>query len=144
MTMFCSPVKQVYKIDTLTDEQASLVEPMSCVVHAVDMLKHSTLAGTEVLILGAGPSGLLLSQVLKLNGTTKVVLASHKGRKMEIAKQIQAADEFFEFERERGGSDVDEKEQWVKLKEQYPLGFDIIVCPEFSLETFTSYLMYFR
>ncbi|GJJ15899.1 hypothetical protein Clacol_010177 [Clathrus columnatus] len=112
-------VKNVYKITTLTDEQAALVEPMSCVLHGIDMLKCT--AGVEVLVLGAGPAGLLFCQLLKLNGAIKVVLASNKGRKMEVSKQIDAADEYVEFDRDQPGS------QWTDLKERYPDGFDIVI-----------------
>jgi D-arabinitol dehydrogenase (NADP+) len=52
-----------------------------------------------VLLLGAGPTGLILSQLLKLNGVRKVTLATNKGIKMDIAKQLDAADEYIELAR---------------------------------------------
>ncbi|GJJ15898.1 hypothetical protein Clacol_010176 [Clathrus columnatus] len=111
--------KNVYKIGNLTDEQAALVEPMSCVLHGIDMLKHT--AGAEVLVLGAGPAGQLFCQLLKVNGAIKIVLASNKGRKMEISKQIDAANEYIEFDRDKSDS------QWTDLKQRYPDGFDIVI-----------------
>lgn len=39
----------------MTDEEAVLVEPLSCVIRGVDMLK--TIAGITALVLGSGPSG---------------------------------------------------------------------------------------
>jgi D-arabinitol dehydrogenase (NADP+) len=77
--------------------------------------------GIDVLLLGAGPTGLILSQLLKLNGARKVTLAANKGIKMDIAKQLDAADEYIELDRQDPGP------QWAKLKEDNPYGFDVVV-----------------
>lgn len=95
------------------------------------MLRHP--AGADVLVLGAGPSGLLFSQLLKLNGAIKVVLASNKGRKLEIARHIQAADEFVEIEREQEKGEGSDSQLSKLLKEKYPLGFDVVVCLPFAV-----------
>jgi D-arabinitol dehydrogenase (NADP+) len=42
---------------------------------------------------------LMLSQLLKLNGASKVVIAANKGIKMDIAKELQAADVYIELDR---------------------------------------------
>lgn len=47
--------KKVYKIFNLTDEEATLVEPASCAIHGADKLNLPV--GSEVLILGSGPTG---------------------------------------------------------------------------------------
>ena len=73
----------------------------------------------DVLLLGAGPTGLILSQLLKLNGAHRVVLAANKGIKMDIAKQLNAADEYIELDRQNPGP------QWEQLKKDNPYGFDI-------------------
>jgi threonine dehydrogenase-like Zn-dependent dehydrogenase len=54
---------------------------------------------TLVLLLGAGPTGLILAQLLKLNGAMRVVIAANKGIKMDIAKQLEAGDEYIELDR---------------------------------------------
>lgn len=77
--------------------------------------------GVEVLLLGAGPTGLILSQLLKLNGAHKVVLAANKGIKMDLAKKMDVADEYVELDRQNP------EDQWNKLKEDNPYGFDIVV-----------------
>ena len=41
----------------------------------------------------------MLSQLLKLNGASKVVIAANKGIKMDIAKDIEAGDVFIELDR---------------------------------------------
>ena len=41
----------------------------------------------------------MLSQLLKLNGASKVVIAANKGIKMDIAKDLEAADVYLELDR---------------------------------------------
>ncbi|KAF9523261.1 NADP+-dependent D-mannitol dehydrogenase [Crepidotus variabilis] len=111
--------KKLYKINNLSDEEATLLEPAACAIHGLDKL--SPPVGVEVLLLGAGPTGLILSQLLKLNGASRVVIAANKGIKMDIAKKLRAADEYLELDRETPEA------QWQKLKDDNPYGFDIVV-----------------
>ncbi|KAJ7274978.1 NADP+-dependent D-mannitol dehydrogenase [Mycena rebaudengoi] len=111
--------KKVYRIYNLTDEEATLIEPAACAVHGADKLNLPV--GAEVLILGAGPTGLILSQLLKLNGASKVVIAANKGVKTEIARKLDAADEYVEIDRDAPDA------QWAQLKKDYPYGFDAVV-----------------
>jgi D-arabinitol dehydrogenase (NADP+) len=67
------------------------------------------------------PSGLILSQILKLNGASKVVIAANKGIKTEIARKLDAADEYVEIDRDAPDA------QWAQLKKDYPYGFDAVV-----------------
>ncbi|TFY59362.1 hypothetical protein EVG20_g7822 [Dentipellis fragilis] len=111
--------KKVYKIYNLTDEEATLVEPTACAIHGMDKLKAAV--GVELLIIGAGPTGLILAQLLKLNGASKVVIAANKGIKTQVAKQLDAGDAYIELDRENPEA------QWKQIKEDYPYGFDIVV-----------------
>jgi len=113
------PQSKIYKIHNISDEEATLLEPAACAVHGLDKLNPPV--GTECLLLGAGPTGLILAQLLKLNGATKVVLAANKGVKMDIAKQIHAADEYIELDRQNP------EPQWQKLKDDNPYGFNIVI-----------------
>ncbi|KAF8899755.1 chaperonin 10-like protein [Gymnopilus junonius] len=88
---------KLYKIHNLTDEEATLLEPAACAIHGLDKLNPPV--GIEVLLLGAGPTGLILAQLLKLNGAARVVLAANKGVKMDIAEKLNAADEYIELDR---------------------------------------------
>lgn len=74
-----------------------------------------------MLLLGAGPTGLILAQLLKLNGASRVVIAANKGIKMDIAKQLNAGDEYVELDRKNPGP------QWEQLKKDNPYGFDVVV-----------------
>jgi len=111
--------KKVYKIKNLTDEEATLVEPASCAIHGLDKLNPPV--GIEALIFGAGPTGIILAQLLKLNGASKVVIAANKGVKTQIARQLEAGDEYIELDRD------DPAPQWAKMKEDYPHGFDVVI-----------------
>ncbi len=85
----------------------------------MDQLKASV--GVEALIIGAGPTGLILAQMLRLNGAARVVIAANKGIKMDLAKQLDAGTEYIELDRENPQS------QWEQLKKENPYGFDVVV-----------------
>lgn len=65
--------------------------------------------------------GLILSQLLKLNGASQVVIAANKGIKIQVAKDIHASDVVIELDRENPDP------QWDQIKTDYPFGFDIVV-----------------
>ncbi|KAF9239347.1 chaperonin 10-like protein [Melanogaster broomeanus] len=111
--------KKVYKIHNLTDEEATLVEPAACAIHGMDKL--SPPVGIEALVIGAGPTGLILAQLLKLNGASRVVIAANKGIKTKIARELEAGDEYIELDRN------DPTSQWKKIKEDNPYGFDVVI-----------------
>ncbi|KAH8830052.1 chaperonin 10-like protein, partial [Flagelloscypha sp. PMI_526] len=111
--------EKLYKIKNLTDEQATLLEPAACAIHGLDKLNPPV--GIDVLLIGAGPTGLILSQLLKLNGAARVVLAANKGIKTELAQKLDCADEYLELDRENPQA------QWDKLKQDNPYGFDVVV-----------------
>lgn len=96
-----------------------MVEPAACAIHGLDKLAAPV--GIEALIIGAGPTGLILAQLLKLNGATRVVIAANKGIKTQIAKDLGAADEYFELDRDHP------EEQWSQLKKENKYGFDVVV-----------------
>ncbi|KZT10241.1 GroES-like protein [Laetiporus sulphureus 93-53] len=110
---------KVYKIHNLTDEEATLVEPAACAIHGMDQL--SAPVGVEALVIGAGPTGLILAQLLKLNGAMRVVIAANKGIKTQVAINLDAGDAYVELDREDPGP------QWERLRKEYPYGFDVVV-----------------
>jgi len=110
---------KLYEIHNLTDIEATLMEPAACAIHGLDKLHPPV--GVEVLLMGAGPTGLILAQLLKQNGAAKVVLAANKGMKMDLAKEIGAADVYIDLDRKNP------EEQWEQLRKDYPYGFDIVV-----------------
>ena len=121
-----SGANKVYKIHNLTDEEATLVEPAACAIHGIDKL--SPPVGIDALVIGAGPTGLILAQLLKLNGAARVVIAANKGIKTELARQLDAGDEYIELDRQNPGA------QWEKLKADNPYGFDVVVSASLRTE----------
>ena len=105
----------------MTDEESTLIEPAACAIHGLDKLALPV--GAEVLLLGAGPTGLILAQLLKLNGAARVVIAANKGIKMNIARNLNAGDEYIELDRDAEKAAV----QWKALREREKYGFDVVV-----------------
>ena len=88
---YCAyPAGKVFKIQNLSDVDATLLEPASCAAHGLD--KISPKLGSSVLMFGAGPTGLVLSQMLRHNGGCNVVVAAPEGLKMDLAKKLGAGD----------------------------------------------------
>lgn len=117
---YCAyPAGKVFKIHNLTDVDATLLEPAACAAHGLERIAPKF--GSSVLMFGAGPTGLCLAQLLRQNGASHVVIAAPGGLKMDLAKKLDAADEYIELSR------TDPQTQFNKLKEDNPYGFDIVV-----------------
>lgn len=117
---YCAyPAGKVFKIHNLSDVDATLLEPASCAAHGLE--KIAPKLGSSVLMFGAGPTGLVLSQMLRQNGGCHVVVAAPKGLKMDLAKKLGAGDVYVELSRENPEA------QFQKIKDDNPYGFDIVV-----------------
>jgi D-arabinitol dehydrogenase (NADP+) len=127
---------RVFKIKNLTDVDATLLEPASCAAHGLD--KIAPKMGSSVLMLGAGPTGLMLTQMLRLNGGCHVVIAAPEGLKMNLAKSLDAADEYVELSRK------DPAPQFEKIKNENPYGFDIVVEATGSVKILEDSINYVR
>lgn len=74
--------------DNVSYEAGALTEPVACVVHAA--LEKTTIDKNEVvLVLGPGPIGILLAQVVKAQGS-KVIMTgiTPDTKRLEFAKEI--------------------------------------------------------
>lgn len=82
--------KNLVKIpDNLSFESAALVEPLACVLLG---LKESGMqAGDAVIIIGAGPIGLMFIQVAKAGGA-KVISVVKRDEQVGLARQFGAAE----------------------------------------------------
>jgi D-arabinitol dehydrogenase (NADP+) len=136
LTGWISLAGRVFKIKNLSDVDATLLEPASCAAHGLD--KIAPKMGSTVLMFGAGPTGLVLAQLLKLNGGCKVVIAAPEGLKMELAKSLGAGDEYVELSRK------DPSAQFAKLKAENPYGFDIVVEATGSVKILEDAINYCR
>ncbi|KAK2736635.1 hypothetical protein FQN55_001581 [Onygenales sp. PD_40] len=134
---YCAyPAAKVFKIHNLSDVDATLLEPASCAAHGLD--KIAPKMGSTVLMFGAGPTGLVLAQMLRLNGGCKVVIAAPEGLKMDLAKSLDAADEYVALSRK------DPSAQFAELKAANPYGFDIVVEATGSVKILEDSINYVR
>jgi D-arabinitol dehydrogenase (NADP+) len=74
-----------FVVDDLAPEVAVFAEPLACVVHGLDVLALPV--GSDVLVVGAGPTGLLLTQMLARSGAASVTVAAPSEAKLAIAAQ---------------------------------------------------------
>jgi len=74
--------------DGVSDSDGALLEPLGVAIHSVD-LGHLPFAGTASVI-GCGPIGLLLIQLLKLAGAGSVVAVEPLAHRKQAAERIGA------------------------------------------------------
>ena len=110
--------KKIFPIKNLSYKEAVMVEPTACAMHGMDVIRIKP--GSEVLLFGAGPTGLILAQLAKLNGAANLVVAAPAGEKLELAKEL-AADEIVPIDK------ADYSKHKKFLLEKYPLGFDTVI-----------------
>lgn len=90
MAEYC-PVwaNQVYELtDRVTDDQAPFLDPIIASLHAVDVAAPKLL--DAVAIQGAGPIGLLIAQLVKLQGASMVAISDITEKNLAVAKTVGA------------------------------------------------------
>jgi len=79
----------VYHLPEKLDlELATFTEPLSCCIHGIDLAEIKT--GYSVIILGAGPIGLLILQLARISGADKIVATDTVKKRRELAAQLGA------------------------------------------------------
>jgi D-arabinitol dehydrogenase (NADP+) len=109
---------RIFPISRLSPREAVMVEPTACAVHGMEVLDMKP--ASDVLLLGAGPTGQVLAQLLKLNGAGRLVVAAPPGPKLDLVQRL-AADEVVPINRKDPG--VHKR----RLAELSPNGFDYVV-----------------
>jgi L-iditol 2-dehydrogenase len=74
--------------DSVSYEEASLLEPVSTVVNSVERLGIGY--GDNVLIVGSGPMGLIHVMMSKLRGAANVIVSDLVEERLEIARKLGA------------------------------------------------------
>jgi 2-desacetyl-2-hydroxyethyl bacteriochlorophyllide A dehydrogenase len=83
------PARACYAIpDGMSDAQASCIEPVSCVVYALNRMRIHP--GDDALIFGAGPMGLLLVQALRHGGAARIVAVEKEPARRTLAEKMGA------------------------------------------------------
>lgn len=84
-----APAKALHKIGREVPlERATLAEPLSCVLHSFE--KCSLVPGESVVILGAGPIGLLFLMLFKAAGAGKVFVIEPVAFRQRFARELGA------------------------------------------------------
>ena len=81
--------KQVYKVaDELSFIEAAMAEPISCCLHGIDLCNIK--AGDTVLVIGGGPIGMIMMQLAKNAGASKVIMSEPVEEKREQVLKLGA------------------------------------------------------
>jgi D-arabinitol dehydrogenase (NADP+) len=102
----------------LSFSQATFTEPTACAVHGVDRIAPHF--GDSCLMFGAGPTGIILAQLLRLAGVCKFVIADPNRKKLDILKKLGFTDLVLI---DRADSSVHTK----AIHDLQPQGFDIVI-----------------
>jgi L-iditol 2-dehydrogenase len=73
--------------DSVTDEEAAVMEPVALALHTLDLLKPD--ADDFATIIGQGPIGLLMTQVAKLKGC-RVIAIDKEAYRLKLAEKLGA------------------------------------------------------
>lgn len=68
------PQERAFSAEGLDPDSAVFAEPAACAVHGIEVLAPRP--GTTALVIGSGPTGLLLAQLLAHSGAANVTVAS--------------------------------------------------------------------
>ncbi|GAA4399481.1 zinc-dependent alcohol dehydrogenase family protein [Fodinibacter luteus] len=114
-----APAAQVFSVEGLDVDTAVLTEPTSCAAHAVDVIapRH----GSTALVIGAGPTGVLLAQLLRGSGASKVTVAAPTAFKLERATAL-GVDATYLMDRGDLAGDVQ-----ALLRRSGGSGYDVVV-----------------
>jgi len=109
------PERACYPLpDSITSTQAAFIEPLACVVYALRRMR--VYPGDKVLIIGAGPMGLLLVQALRHSSASLITVLEKQQHRLDLAKGMGA-----------NSIVLANAEQDGNLKEISPEGFDVVI-----------------
>lgn len=109
------PARACYRIpDSMNDQQAAFIEPLACVVYALK--RFPVYPADNVLIIGAGPMGLLLVQALRHSGAANITVTEKQPARLEMAQSMGASNLV-----------IADANQTEALKELQPFGYDVVI-----------------
>jgi 2-desacetyl-2-hydroxyethyl bacteriochlorophyllide A dehydrogenase len=82
------PEESVFSIGELAFEWGAFMEPLSCVLHGIE--RTGVGLGDRVAIIGAGPIGILLLQVVRLQGAVHVTVVEKQPARAAFAEAFGA------------------------------------------------------
>lgn len=110
------PAAQAYRVPAqLSFEACALAEPLSCCLHGLDLA--GVRAGDRVMVIGAGPIGLLMVQLARGSGAAAVAAIEPVPAKRTLALQMGA-----DYAADPAGQDLA-----TMCREMAPGGFDVVL-----------------
>ena len=83
------PASQAFKLDpTVSWEAAAMAEPLACCLHGIDLAGIQ--AWDKVCVVGGGAIGLIMVQLAKLSGASKIVLSEPNEKRRQVGLQLGA------------------------------------------------------
>jgi 2-desacetyl-2-hydroxyethyl bacteriochlorophyllide A dehydrogenase len=113
-----APAHRCHSVDDLALDVAVMAEPTACAVHGIDVL--ALRPGSDVLLYGAGPTGLVLAQLLAHGGAARLTVAAPTAFKLDLARTY-GADETVQMRR------GDPAASTARLRTLAPSGFDVVI-----------------
>jgi D-arabinitol dehydrogenase (NADP+) len=110
--------EKCFPADDLDLLDAVMTEPTACAVHGMDVL--GLRPGSDVLLFGAGPTGLVLAQLLVHGGAARVTVAAPTEFKLALARHF-GVDRTVRLERAEPGTSV------AQLRAAAPEGYDAVI-----------------
>jgi len=113
-----APAARCHPVDHLPLDVAVMAEPTACAVHGIDVL--ALRPGSDVLVFGAGPTGLVLAQLVAHGGAARLAVAAPTAFKLDLARAY-GADETVQMRRD------DPAAATAGLRSLAPAGFDVVI-----------------
>jgi len=114
------PENLVFSVDGLPQDTAVFTEPAACAMHGLESL--ALRPGAGVLVFGAGPTGLLLAQLIASGGASSVTVAAPTQFKLDTATGL-GIDRTVRISRDDADGNIE------KLRQASPGGdgYDVVV-----------------
>jgi D-arabinitol dehydrogenase (NADP+) len=110
--------EKCFPAEDLSPATAVMTEPTACAIHGMDVLDARP--GSDVLLFGAGPTGLVLAQLLVHGGAARVTVAAPTEFKLALAREY-GVDTTVQMDRADPGASL------AELRENAPEGYDVVV-----------------
>ena len=113
----CKPFNVHVVPEHLRDEDISPIEVLPGIIHAAELSQITT--NTDVLIMGQGVSGLVMTQVVNLFAPRNLVVTDLKPHNLELAKHYGASHAY-----QLPGHDT---RTMATLAKDFPDGFEVVI-----------------
>jgi len=114
LTVNYGPVQKIP--DHVSFDEAALTEPLGCVLNGMEL--SDIKLGDNVAIIGTGPIGCMIIEVVRKMGAAKIMVIDISTERLEVAKEF-AADVFIDSSKKNAIERV--------LKETNGLGADVVI-----------------